>query len=492
MKTWSVIYALIVCFISSCSGGGGEFGLHFDYDTPTIPPPPPPELGETFINVWPISGSEIQISLCANKGSYEITSYEIFKDNEPICTISNDSWTDSHLALGYTHCYSASAIDSAGNRAVQSVSKCATTGWVSEVVDFSSGPSQIRIHRNDSPRIGYVAADGVRTSIKQNGVWAIEIASNIEAFFDDLSDNVLYVGPYITALSLMVDSNDTASIFYNLLEDVHDFKYSLWKVTQSGIAWDAQRICFDCTSEDNFNVAFDDSNKAYLSFINQQYNNYQGLAVLNETTPDAWNLETIESEQHRLVSSPSIEIDQNGKLNIFFADLENQTIKYLNNIQDTWAASIIAGPITKTLFDTTISSAIDSSGKLHVIYYDRDTDSLIYANHLNGNWAFSTIAQEDGGELNSIAIGLDDSIHVVYASLFSEALKYATNKGGSWARILIESTGVGQTGLLSPSIALDSAGIVHISYIGSNYSSAPKGVPGYIKNYVVRHVVQEF
>lgn len=485
MKKYKIYTILTLWFTLSCSGGGGMESFDFgDKTTPT--PQSPPALGETYISVWPISDSEIQISLSAKKGSYEIAYYELYRDSALIGQIANDGWTDGQLGNDSTYCYSAFAIDLAGNRSSAGGAGCATTGWRSEAVDSSPGPSQLQIHQDDSPRLAYVGDEGVRTSVKRNSVWVIETASNIESFFDDFSDNILYTGPYITALRFLISTNDAPCVFYNLLEDVNAYKYSLWKTLQDGSIWNERRICFDCTADDSFDAASDSSNNAHLSFYQSQSGNPQsmGLSYASEIASDVWDFQTIGSNDEGLKSA--IAIDHTGKANIVYNDLSTRTINYINNLQGTWVKSIIAGPFANVPYFS-ISSALDSDEKLHVVYYDPDTDSLVYLSNASGVWVTDTIEQgTGGGKLNAIAVGPANSLHVAYSNSNENGIVYATNAGGQWSRQQIENTG----GIASPSIALDSNGKVHIAYIGESSVNAPPGLFIPIFNSKIRYVLQ--
>jgi hypothetical protein len=484
MKKYNVYAILTLCLTLSCSGGGGMGNLDFGNDT-TPTPQAPPTLGETYISVWPISDSEIQISLSAKKGSYEIAYYELYRDSVLIGPITGDSWTDGQLGYGSTYCYTAVAIDSGGNRSPTWGLGCATTGWRSEAVDSSPGPAQLQTHQDDSPRLAYVADEGVRTAVKRNSVWEIETASNIESFFDDFADNVLYAGPYITALRFAISTNDASCIFYNLLEDVHDYKYSLWKTSQDGSIWNVSRICFDCTADDSFDAVSDSADNAHLSFYWSQFGNPQsmGLAYASETAPDVWDFQTIGSNDEGRESS--ITVDNSGKASIVYNDLSTKTINYVNNQQGVWVKTIIAGPFTKEPYFS-ISSALDSNEKLHVVYYDPDTDSLVYLSNASGVWVTDTIEQgTGGGKLNAIAVGPANSLHVAYSNSNENGILYATNAGGQWSHQQIENTG----GIASPSIALDSNGKVHIAYIGKSSVNAPPGLFIPIIDSKIRYVV---
>ena len=89
-------------------------------------------------------------------------------------------------------------------------------------------------------------------------------------------------------------------------------------------------------------------------------------------------------------------------------------------------------------------------------------------------FATSTIdTDETSGYLNSIAVDSNDHVHIAYqreyfewddwfgSETFKFDLKYATNAGGSWVITTVEEGGYQ---MVYPSIAIDSAGHVHIAY----------------------------
>jgi hypothetical protein len=115
--------------------------------------------------------------------------------------------------------------------------------------------------------------------------------------------------------------------------------------------------------------------------------------------------------------------------------------------------------------------ALDSDGHVHLAYYDWTNGDLRYASNASGGWVTQTLdSTGDVGRDTAIAVDAAGHVHVSYIDVTYHALKYATNDKGAWTTYVIDdysyvgdpySDGGGYT-----SIAVDSAGAVHISYRG--------------------------
>ena len=129
------------------------------------------------------------------------------------------------------------------------------------------------------------------------------------------------------------------------------------------------------------------------------------------------------------------------------------------------------------------SIALDESGKAHISYYYYDSTNgyLKYATNASGSWVTETLdsGRYGDGDVDSYifvedyssSIVLDSSgkAHIGYYDIINKDLKYATNASGSWVTGILDrdddyyDESDGEVGLY-PSIALDTAGKVHISY----------------------------
>lgn len=114
---------------------------------------------------------------------------------------------------------------------------------------------------------------------------------------------------------------------------------------------------------------------------------------------------------------------------------------------------------------------IDSHGNLHVVFTAPSPDSpggygsLYYATNSRGGWSVSLL--DDGYEVEDVALakGPDDEMHVAYTAWIQEGtrlgpptVRYLSIGGDNAAREVVDAFG------FHPSIAVDSAGTVHIMY----------------------------
>ena len=112
------------------------------------------------------------------------------------------------------------------------------------------------------------------------------------------------------------------------------------------------------------------------------------------------------------------------------------------------------------------SLVVGSDGSDHIVYADTGSDQLKYATDVSGVWTVISIPGSAGAEFPSVAIDDGDAIHVAYEVFTGQSgdcyqLEYASNSSGSWQTGLVDSV------LAYPSIAVDAAGTPHIAYLGA-------------------------
>lgn len=108
--------------------------------------------------------------------------------------------------------------------------------------------------------------------------------------------------------------------------------------------------------------------------------------------------------------------------------------------------------------------AVDADGNAHIIYFDEDSGSLMHTTNAGGSWTTETVAGQGlAGRASSIALDSRGAVHISYVGGEQDGygdLMYATNEGGSWSSVLIDDGYViGHT-----SIVVDPSDNVHISY----------------------------
>jgi hypothetical protein len=116
-----------------------------------------------------------------------------------------------------------------------------------------------------------------------------------------------------------------------------------------------------------------------------------------------------------------------------------------------------------------LTLSVDSQDTIHIVYGHPTEETLKHAHKTQGNTWFTE--QVDGPDTstvgipyaeNAVVIDAEDVLHIGYIGDGND-LYYATNPGGVWSTQLIAGATNGDR-MKHPSIALDSAGAVHISY----------------------------
>ncbi|NLX46554.1 MAG: hypothetical protein GXY70_00045 [Euryarchaeota archaeon] len=159
----------------------------------------------------------------------------------------------------------------------------------------------------------------------------------------------------------------------------------------------------------------------------------------------------------------SLFIDANGDMHLtyrrahrFGADQRSDVV-YANNVGGTWTFDIAA---SGRLFGQGTSLAVDADGKAHVAFREMGNFSLVYATNAGGSWTNRTLAP-NVGESASLAVDSKGAVSICFLSSTDKWIRYANNADGRWSFINVASAG---TTVETPSMALDSGGMAHISY----------------------------
>ena len=151
--------------------------------------------------------------------------------------------------------------------------------------------------------------------------------------------------------------------------------------------------------------------------------------------------------------------------------MRRATPKYATNASGSWVLTELEPCCGNSFYDTSI--ALDSSDYVHSSYYASNygQPDLKYATNASGSWVIAVVDSEGMvGSDNSIALDAAGHAHISYLDYYlifhddESDLKYATNASGFWITTTVDFGGdVGY----NTSIALDTAGHVHISYRGN-------------------------
>lgn len=165
----------------------------------------------------------------------------------------------------------------------------------------------------------------------------------------------------------------------------------------------------------------------------------------------------------------SLAVDVSGNSHISYVENNNHNLKYATNASGAWETALI----DQSKFRGGGLLALDTFGNAHISYWG---NSLLYATNTSGKWVTTKVDVSNYAGADSMAIDTNNNIHISY---YDGALKYATNASGAWVTTTVDkgkSNGVGE----DSSIAIDSSGYVHISYLDmeKNYLKYATNVGG--------------
>jgi len=256
--------------------------------------------------------------------------------------------------------------------------------------------------------------------------------------------------------SRAIDSNDNIHISY------YDYDNSALKyATNSSGSWETETI--DNNAQDGLfcSIAIDSKDNVHIVY-RSRFDTTDYLKYATNVSGD-WDISSIVAN-NGLINAYSASMALDSLDNVHVSDLGGEYVGYTNNISGSWSR---VGVAVGANYNDVTSIAIDSSATVHIVYID--SQELIIASYISDSWQFETADMMDwvGSYEPSLAIDSLDKLHVSYREYTpyrenSPYLKYVSNSGGAWEGFYIDVSG--ETGFKS-SIAVDSAGKVHISYI---------------------------
>ncbi len=301
--------------------------------------------------------------------------------------------------------------------------------------------------------------------------------------------------------SIALDDNGYPHISYYAGGVSGGLKYTHW----TGSAWDGldASVGPDMVDHtDNFvgydnSIALDTSGYPHISY----YDSWNSALKYARWTGSNWDgLDASTGPDFLDVSGAvgkytSIALDDNGYPHISYSyfDATNYDLKYVRWTGSAWDGLTSSNPDT---VDTSgnvgiyTSIALDDNGYPHISYFDGTNYDLKYARWTGSAWdgldasagpdAVDTTG--DVGSYTSIALDSSGYPHISYIDKTKTALKYVRWTGSTWDG-LDASIGPDTVDTAKPlenytSIALDDNGYPHISYLGG-YTSLKYARYGY-------------
>ncbi len=262
--------------------------------------------------------------------------------------------------------------------------------------------------------------------------------------------------------TLKLDSNGYPHVCYFDADSSYYLylRYAHW----NGESWVTQTV--DPQGEGRrASLALDSHNRPHISYYGGSSLKYASL------TGASWNIETVDLGVLYSLSIgvySSLQIDSNDTPHIAYCDETNYLLKYAKWNGSQWSIETVDSNSDR---DIECSLALDSTNNPSISY--RFNDGLRYAKHASLSWNIQTV--DATGDPNyavgvspSMAIDSDGTPHVSYIDSYrSNVLKYASLNGSSWKIYGISDS---YHGGYTVSLALDqndNVHIVHNDYLGA-------------------------
>jgi hypothetical protein len=351
------------------------------------------------------------------------------------------------LAADLTYYYAVTAVNGDFASPLSPIA-WATAGWRTELLAQTAASSQF--------------AD---TSIAVDSFDHVHVHSSYDEHVDD---SVRQINQYLTNASGTWTSVPVAMpawVGANIALDSHDVVHvdylgfqGLTHAVYSTGAWDAEVV--DAAGWCDSSLAVDSAGKVHLAYRA----NHTGPVVTSDiryasNVSGTWSNQSVDAAD--LGCSPgakalSIAVERDGVAHVAYSGAYPANgLKHATNRGGAWVVTTIDSG-----YIASVSAAVDANGHAHLVWCDSQSQ-LRYA-HEDGTdvWTSETIGGEAPVTSPSLALDAAGLAHVSYATgQAGGQLRYATNAGGSWRIVRIDGPCYGRTAL-----ALDSQARVHISY----------------------------
>ena len=411
--------------------------------------------------------------------------YEIYRDGSYMHTVAETSMSDKGLNPGTQYCYSLTATDTANNESQHSPEVCVTTldqsaptapsmlgalvtatraielSWIGSTDDVAV--TGYTIYRNSQYLTSTASTSFLDTGVSPDtrycyivsaydGVGNESLPSDASCSDTSWSTFIIDGGYSSTGLfsSITMTPPDAVHIGYS---SANSLKYASNK---SGI-WITETIDNNGIVGKYPSIASDGAGHIHLSYYDTGF--YSGGRLFwrddlkhASNASGAWVTEKIANGGW----FSSLDIDSTDNLHVSY---RGNGLSYANNVSGAWQAETISAP------DFWTSLAIDKLDKMHITSFQGYPDyDLIYTTNTSGAWVSEPVDSDRAGEFNDLEIDVDGKAHISYCKYFG-GLKYANNMQNIWETVAIDSNRCGHT-----SLALDSNGHIHISYVSQSGS----------------------
>ena len=386
----------------------------------------------------------------------------------------NNSWTisvvdSSTVSPGYGMSYNSLAIDSTGaihivygdtdSDVLRHARKNSTaSNFYIQNIFTGTGPfppyHSLAIDSNDIPHVSMVGWSGANLKQKYatvvNGTWVASDVANLDG-----------AGGHSY---LALDSNNSPHIiFKDYSTSTPTIKHATNLGSVSSQNWQITTVVSSFTNY--FDIVIDSLDNIHICY-STGFSEFSNMKYATKTNGN-WTNEVVD-EYGSVGWDVDCAMNQLGQIEIVYEDKSENEIKRAKKVGNNWE---IVG-ITNVAWGSDTSIDIDSNGNVAVAYSDYPDNDLHVVTYSPtttntsselSTWSNTTI----GFDMSHVSAILDGNgkAHLSYYDSLNEDLMYATNKNGTWQNYTIDSSGdVGRF----PSIAIDSNGTVHFSYLTSS------------------------
>jgi hypothetical protein len=184
---------------------------------------------------------------------------------------------------------------------------------------------------------------------------------------------------------------------------------------------------------------------------------YGGEALYHAwQSSDDWQVEIVD-DRLQVGSQASLVIAGDGTLHVFYLDEEAQSLRYTTGTSGTWVVETVAANISDEPWP---SPAITADGQLYVAFRDGIQSKITLATRSGSSWNYSTV-DSTGGHHPSLALDSSGRPHLSYVMSVPGELRYAYEDAGWQIETVHSDVRALQTGL-----AIDATGRAHLAYSG--------------------------
>ena len=227
----------------------------------------------------------------------------------------------------------------------------------------------------------------------------------------------------MTGHSLRLDGSNQPHIAYG-----SDHLYHAWN---DGVSWKTEVVDPAPGVGYAASLAFDNTGQAGISY----YDDYNHSLKLARWSGTAWTLQTVDTSPFSGYTS-SLAFDSTGKPCIAYVDYDsNQSIYQIKYAEWTGTAWNIF-PVVDNAGEASLSLALDQSGQPHISFWRNDyprPGGLIYASWVSNAWVLEIVENNtDAGRNNALAFDSQNKPHIIYFDDWNGVVSYASWTGTAW------------------------------------------------------------